>query len=174
MLGTSVTWDNLMWGKPIWGNHSGTTGAISEPLAATWTLAVAPANLLLAFVGLYAFVGLVFGVLFVLRGAGALDAGARGGSLGFRILVLPGAAALWPWLLLRWRGMSGWQGKGPAPHRMSDEPARRRTGDARTWQATAWWFAAPIVIVLAWLAVRGVAETPPVPAATFAPMEVKP
>ena len=51
---------------------------------------------------LYALVGLVFGVAFVWRGAARIDPGAAAGTWGFRLLILPGAAALWPLLLRRW------------------------------------------------------------------------
>ena len=50
----------------------------------------------------YAAVGLAFALAFAAVGAARLDANARGGSLGFRILILPGATALWPLLLRRW------------------------------------------------------------------------
>jgi hypothetical protein len=42
----------------------------------------------------YAAAGLGFAVAF---------ASTRGGTLGFRIAIVPGAAALWPFLLRRWR-----------------------------------------------------------------------
>ena len=50
----------------------------------------------------YAAVGLIFAVAFVLRGANAIDPVARDGTWGFRLLILPGSAALWPLLLSRW------------------------------------------------------------------------
>jgi hypothetical protein len=53
---------------------------------------------------LYLITGLIFGVAFVTSLAGRLDANAREGSWGFRLLILPGAIALWPlvlWLTLR-------------------------------------------------------------------------
>ncbi len=52
-------------------------------------------------VELYLALGLAFGVPFVWRGVERLDPAARGGTLGFRLLILPGCAALWPWLALR-------------------------------------------------------------------------
>lgn len=52
--------------------------------------------------GVYLAVGAVFAAVFVWRGAGRLDANARGASWGFRMLILPGAAALWPILLVAW------------------------------------------------------------------------
>ena len=51
---------------------------------------------------LYAALGVIFAIAFVLAGVNRVDPAARGGSLFFRILILPGAAALWPWLAIRW------------------------------------------------------------------------
>ena len=45
--------------------------------------------------------GLLFAVPFVARWAGRLDPAARAGSPGFRLLVLPGSALLWPVLLIK-------------------------------------------------------------------------
>ncbi len=56
----------------------------------------------LTILGVYLAVGAAFAAAFVWRGAGRLDANARGASWGFRILILPGAAALWPILLAAW------------------------------------------------------------------------
>ena len=50
----------------------------------------------------YAAVGAVFAVAFAWRGAARLDPAARGATWGFRVVILPAAAALWPWLLVRW------------------------------------------------------------------------
>ena len=57
-------------------------------------------------------VGLAAGIPFVVWGAGRLDEAARGASLGFRLAILPGAVALWPVLLWRWRGAAA---KGERP-----------------------------------------------------------
>ncbi len=46
--------------------------------------------------------GAVFALAFVSRGAGRVDADARGATLGFRVAIFPGCVALWPWLLGRW------------------------------------------------------------------------
>ena len=56
-----------------------------------------------AIVGAYLALGALFAVPFVLRGAAAIDPAARGGTLGFRLVILPGAVLLWPWLARRWR-----------------------------------------------------------------------
>jgi hypothetical protein len=59
------------------------------------------AKLLIAAAGLYLGLGAIFAVGFALRWAGRLDPVAREGSVGFRLLVLPGATLLWPWLAFR-------------------------------------------------------------------------
>lgn len=59
-------------------------------------------NLALLLVGLYLVIGVVFAVAFAWRGASAIDVAAAGSTWGFRIIIMPGAAALWPWLLRRW------------------------------------------------------------------------
>jgi hypothetical protein len=65
---------------------------MAEAIARAFTLAL----------GVYAGVGLLFAIAFTARGVNRLDPSARGGTLGFRIAILPGAAALWPLLLQRW------------------------------------------------------------------------
>ena len=56
----------------------------------------------------YAAIGVAFGILFVSAGVQRVDAVARDAGFGFRLLILPGVATLWPALLLRWvRGARG-------------------------------------------------------------------
>jgi hypothetical protein len=50
----------------------------------------------------YAVCGLAVGLPFVFVGVGRVDAAAQGAPLSFRLLILPGAAALWPVLLAKW------------------------------------------------------------------------
>jgi hypothetical protein len=50
----------------------------------------------------YAAVGLLFGLAFVRFGVTHLDPAARGTSVAFRVLILPGSVALWPFLLWKW------------------------------------------------------------------------
>ncbi len=73
----------------------------------------------------YLALGALFAVAFVLRGAGRLDPLARTGTWGFRLLVLPGAAAFWPLLLRRW--ITGDEGPHPprTPHAVASEDTRR-------------------------------------------------
>lgn len=56
------------------------------------------ANAILLAFGAYGAIGLVFAGWFVAYGAGRLDAAARGMPLQVRLILLPGAAALWPYL----------------------------------------------------------------------------
>jgi uncharacterized membrane protein YphA (DoxX/SURF4 family) len=50
----------------------------------------------------YLALGVVFAIAFVTRGIGQVDPVARGSKAWFRLIVLPGAVALWPLLLIRW------------------------------------------------------------------------
>lgn len=59
-------------------------------------------NLLELLLEMYAAAGVLFALAFVGIGVTRLDSAAKGSSWGFRLMILPGAAALWPWLLARW------------------------------------------------------------------------
>jgi hypothetical protein len=61
------------------------------------------ATMALLAVALYGVAGLVFAMVFVSRGAARLDPAAQGMPLSARLLIVPGAAALWPWLWLKWQ-----------------------------------------------------------------------
>ena len=59
--------------------------------------------LLLATLGAYFGVGIVFAFAFALgNGAQRIDPAAHGATPGFRLIIIPGSAILWPYLLLRW------------------------------------------------------------------------
>jgi hypothetical protein len=62
------------------------------------------AALFLFSLGAYLAFGLVFAVPFAVLGAQRVDPHALHGSWGFRLLIVPGAMALWPLLLNRWLG----------------------------------------------------------------------
>ena len=66
--------------------------------AATWLVNI---------VAIYLAVGIVFAIAFVWKGVGKIDPSAVEGTLGFRLLILPGAAALWPILARRWLAAEG-------------------------------------------------------------------
>ena len=57
---------------------------------------------LLTALGLYLAAGLAVGIPFVARGVNRVDPAAAQSALGFRLLILPGCAALWPLLLAKW------------------------------------------------------------------------
>jgi hypothetical protein len=59
------------------------------------------ARVLVLVLEVYAALGLVFALPFAWRLVERLDPAARGAPLGFRLLIVPGSAALWPWLALR-------------------------------------------------------------------------
>lgn len=58
--------------------------------------------MLLYAVALYLLVGLVTAVAFVSYGLTQVLPHAMTASIGARILFIPGAAALWPYVLVRW------------------------------------------------------------------------
>lgn len=64
-------------------------------------MAASIAQWLLYLIGVYAGIGLVVAAVFSWRGVARVDPAARGAHWGFRLLILPGAAALWP-LVVRW------------------------------------------------------------------------
>ena len=66
----------------------------------------------------YAGIGLVFAVAFLLRGAARLDPNADGATWGFKALILPGTVALWPLLLVRWM-------RAPSSNLLGNPPEER-------------------------------------------------
>jgi hypothetical protein len=60
------------------------------------------AEAIVALGGAYVAAGALFAIAFAVRGAGRIDAAARGSTTGFRLIILPGAAALWPLLAVKW------------------------------------------------------------------------
>ena len=59
------------------------------------------ANVVATALELYLALGAVFAIWFALAGVRRLDPAAGDGAWGFRALLLPGAALLWPLLLPR-------------------------------------------------------------------------
>jgi len=59
--------------------------------------------LLLAALGGYLMMGLIFALAFALgNGAQRIDPAGHGATAGFRVVIIPGAAIFWPYLLIRW------------------------------------------------------------------------
>ena len=65
-------------------------------------MALSVARCLVAVFAGWAAIGALFALCFASIGAGRLDPEARSAGLGFRLLILPASAALWPLLLWRW------------------------------------------------------------------------
>jgi hypothetical protein len=57
----------------------------------------------------YAAIGLLFAAAFLPAGISQVDPASKGSGIGFRLIILPGVAALWPLMLKRWT-----QGRGRA------------------------------------------------------------
>ena len=52
--------------------------------------------------GIYLLLGVLFVVPFLLKGLTKVDAGAHGGTIGFKIIIVPGVIVFWPVLLRKW------------------------------------------------------------------------
>jgi hypothetical protein len=66
--------------------------------------------LILITLALYAAIGLLFAVMFAFLGIHKVDPAARRASVAFRLLMIPGSAALWPVMLIKWLGRSRYGG----------------------------------------------------------------
>ena len=67
----------------------------------------------------YSAAGLLFAVAFVFRGVQRIDSEAQDTGFGFRILITPGVAALWPLFLSRWFRHSMEPPVEKNPHRLA-------------------------------------------------------
>lgn len=85
------------------------------------------AQALLAAAGIYLGTGCAFAIWFVIAGVGRIDPAAASAGTGFRVLLVPGAAALWPLLARRLR--DGAHGL-PEQHDAHTDAARALRGDA--------------------------------------------
>lgn len=106
-------------------------------------------QLLVIVVVLYLLVGAGAAVWFVLVGAGRRDPAAADASLRVRLILAPGAIAIWPVLLL------GGRQAGPlrTPQRVADLRARH---------ALTWWLLGPVLLgaTVGLLALRPAAPPP--------------
>jgi hypothetical protein len=59
-------------------------------------------NIFLSLAAIYLVAGFVFAIFFVVKGVEKIDEGARGASIGFRIIIIPGTMVFWPLLLKKW------------------------------------------------------------------------
>ncbi len=60
------------------------------------------AEMMVLMMFIHAAIGVIFGVGFVLAGVQRVDPRARRAGLPFRLLILPGVAALWPLFAWKW------------------------------------------------------------------------
>jgi hypothetical protein len=59
-------------------------------------------TIVLVIIAAYLLCGFVFAVFFISIGIYKVDEGAHGGSIGFRIIIIPGTTVFWPVLLKKW------------------------------------------------------------------------
>jgi hypothetical protein len=74
----------------------------------------------------YLVAGGLFAGPFAWIGARKIDLHAAAGTWGFRLIIIPGAMLLWPWLAWRWRCSVGC----PQPTGPSGQPAALGTAHA--------------------------------------------
>jgi hypothetical protein len=60
------------------------------------------AEWIVALAGAYVAAGALFAAAFLTWGVSRIDPAARQGTPGFRLIILPGVVALWPFLLVKW------------------------------------------------------------------------
>jgi hypothetical protein len=60
------------------------------------------AQVIAALLSVYAAAGVIFACAFVSFGIARIDGAAAGAPFGFRLIVIPGCAVLWPLLVKRW------------------------------------------------------------------------
>jgi hypothetical protein len=65
----------------------------------------------------YALAGVLFALIFLLRGVDKFDNGAKGSGCGFRVLIFPGCVVLRPFLWKRWCETTGEPPEETNPHR---------------------------------------------------------
>ena len=105
----------------------------------------------------YTLVGVVFALAFAWRGAAAVDPVARHGTLGFRMLIVPGAALLWPLLAVRW-----WRaGEGIAPPGERTDRWQPASERLRSRALIAWIALAPVIALVLVVALRARAGVSP-------------
>ena len=59
-------------------------------------------TILLSLPGLYFLIGVLFAIVFIVKGIHVIDPSTKSSPVIFKILVFPGSIGLWPVLLLKW------------------------------------------------------------------------
>lgn len=115
---------------------------------------------LLVLTAAYLAAGLLFALVFQVAGLRRVDPATEGAGLVVRLLITPGLAALWPWMLVRWRrAAAGGDPSGAAERPVS--PRGLRTGHRRlVWT---------VLLVIPVLALVTLVHRPSPPERTAAP-----
>jgi hypothetical protein len=59
-------------------------------------------EILLMSIAIYLLLGFAFVIPFIIKGVDKIDKSARGSSIGFRIIIIPGVIIFWIPLLKKW------------------------------------------------------------------------
>lgn len=59
-------------------------------------------EILLIGIAIYLLLGIAFFIPFIIKGVETIDKNARGSSIGFRIIIIPGVIVFWIPLLKKW------------------------------------------------------------------------
>ena len=59
-------------------------------------------EVVLIIVLIYLLLGVLFVIPFLVKGLTKVDEGAHGGTIGFKIIIIPGVVVFWPVLLNKW------------------------------------------------------------------------
>jgi hypothetical protein len=51
---------------------------------------------------IYLLLGVLFVIPFLVKGLAKVDEDAHGGTIGFKIIIIPGVIVFWPFLLRKW------------------------------------------------------------------------
>jgi len=60
-------------------------------------------EIILIIILIYLLAGVLFVIPFLRKGIVKVDEGAHGGSVGFKIIIVPGVIIFWPVLLKKWK-----------------------------------------------------------------------
>ena len=85
------------------------------------------ANWIVGLLGVYLAVGIVFAVPFLVKGVGKIDPVAAEGTVGFKLIIVPGVMALWPLLARRWLTGVTMPPEEKNPHRSAARTPRTDT-----------------------------------------------
>jgi hypothetical protein len=60
-------------------------------------------EVILIIAAVYLLLGILFVIPFLTKGLTKVDEGAHGGTIGFKIIIIPGVIVFWPVLLNKWK-----------------------------------------------------------------------